>query len=75
MKNVSVNGKLIVGKKRFGKSKKETLLFVEDIAVLNINGDVSIGYGSDIEVFLRREWKHIQGGEGTGKVKVSRDFY
>jgi len=50
-KNIHINANLYIGTKRFKKSHRETILFVEDTASLTVNGDVSIGYGSDIEVF------------------------
>lgn len=49
--NIHINGNLFVGTKRFQKSHRETILFVEDTASLTVNGNVEIGYGSDIEVF------------------------
>lgn len=45
------NGVLTLGNKKFRKSKLETRLLVEAGATLRYDGDVTIGYGSDIEVF------------------------
>ena len=45
------NGVLNLGTKKFRKSKLETRLLVESGATLRYDGNVSIGYGSDIEVF------------------------
>lgn len=45
------NGVLTLGNKKFKKSKLETRLLVEAGATLRYDGNVIIGYGSDIEVF------------------------
>ena len=45
------NGVLILGWKKFGKSKLETRLLLEKGATLRFDGKTTIGYGSDIEVF------------------------
>lgn len=50
-KNIHINGDIYVGVKRFKKSHKETIMFVEDSASLTVNGEVKVGYGSDVEVF------------------------
>ena len=51
LRNIKINGNLVVGTKRLKKSHRETILFVEDSASLTVNGKVEVGYGSDIEVF------------------------
>lgn len=51
MKNIHIGGNLYIGTKRLKNSHKETIMFVEDTASLDIKGNVSVGYGSDIEVF------------------------
>lgn len=45
------NGILILGSKKIKKSKLETRLLVDAGATLKYDGNVTIGYGSDIEVF------------------------
>ena len=49
--NVKINGILTFGWKRFVRSKLETRLLVEENGTLEIQGNTTIGYGSDIEVF------------------------
>ena len=44
-------GILILGNKKFKKSKIETRLLVDENATLRYDGKTIIGYGSDIEVF------------------------
>lgn len=44
-------GVSIIGVKKFSKSKLETRILVDANAILDFQGNVSIGYGSDIEVF------------------------
>lgn len=41
----------VIGNKKFYKSKLETRLLVDRNATLDLQGNVIIGYGSDIEVF------------------------
>lgn len=41
----------IIGVKKFSKSKLETRILVDSNATLDLQGNVNIGYGSDIEVF------------------------
>lgn len=45
------NGVLILGYKKFKKSKLETRLLVGKGATLRYDGKTTIGYGSDIEIF------------------------
>ena len=45
------NGVIIIGAKKFPKSKLETRILVDENAILEFEGGVSIGYGADIEVF------------------------
>lgn len=45
------NGILILGRKKFAKSKLESRLLVEEGATLQYDGSTTIGYGADIEVF------------------------
>lgn len=49
--SVKMNGCLILGWKKFPKSKLESRLLVNKGGCLNVFGNVTIGYGSDIEVF------------------------
>lgn len=46
-------GITIIGYKKFSKSKLETRILVDEKATLELGGNVSIGYGSDIEVFSK----------------------
>lgn len=48
---IQLNGMFQFGSKKFGKSRLESRLLVDKGGVLRINGDVTIGYGSNIEVF------------------------
>jgi acetyltransferase-like isoleucine patch superfamily enzyme/coenzyme F420-reducing hydrogenase beta subunit len=48
---VNLNGTLTLGRKKFPKSKLESRLLVNKKGILNINGNVTIAYGCDIEVF------------------------
>lgn len=48
-------GILILGSKKFKKSKLETRLLVDNGAKLRYDGSVTIGYGSDIEVFANAD--------------------
>ena len=48
---VVLNGILTLGWKKFSNSSLETRLLLEKNATLIVNGDTSIGYGSDVEVF------------------------
>ena len=45
------NGVLLLGNKKFKKSKLETRLLVDKGATLRFDGNTTIGYGSDIEIF------------------------
>lgn len=49
--NVVLNGILHLGWKKFKDSHLETRLLIGENSTLQINGNVKIGYGSDIEVF------------------------
>jgi acetyltransferase-like isoleucine patch superfamily enzyme/coenzyme F420-reducing hydrogenase beta subunit len=49
--NVKINGIFRLGVKKFKNSKLETRLLVEREATLEIENNLNIGYGSDIEVF------------------------
>ncbi len=46
-------GITIIGYKKFSQSKLETRILVDEKATLELGGNVSIGYGSDIEVFSK----------------------
>ena len=50
-KNITLDGDLIIGTKRIKGSKLETRFVVEGSGKLDIKGNVSVGYGADIEVF------------------------
>ena len=56
------NGVLILGQKKFRKSKLETRLLVGNGATLRFDGTTKIGYGSDIEVFPNAELSFGGGG-------------
>lgn len=49
--NIIKHGTLILGNKKFPKSKLETRLLVNKGGTLEILGNTLIGYGSDIEIF------------------------
>lgn len=65
-KNAKVvkKGILILGNKKFSKSKLETRLLVNSGGTLEIKGNTIIGYGSDIEVFPGATLT-FEGGSGT----------
>ena len=48
---IEVNGKLIIGNKENKKSKMETRISINRNATIKVNGDFSIGAGSDIRIF------------------------
>lgn len=62
--NVRLKGRLYVGNKKFKRSKLETRLLVEKGASLISDGDVSLGYGSDVEVFKGAKL-HLKGHSGA----------
>jgi acetyltransferase-like isoleucine patch superfamily enzyme/coenzyme F420-reducing hydrogenase beta subunit len=49
--DVRLNTRLLVGAKKFRKSRLETRLLVEDGGALSVNSPFVFGYGSDIEIF------------------------
>lgn len=61
---IEVKGIFSIGQKRFSKSKLETRVLVEDNAVLKIDNNFSLGYGSDVEVF-QNALLHIEGNSAT----------
>lgn len=74
-------GNLILGNKKFPKSKLETRLLVNSGGTLEIKGNAIIGYGSDIEVFPGATLT-FEGGSGTNinttiicgeKIVIGRD--
>lgn len=58
---IELKGVLDIGWKKFSKSKLETRLLVEDEAILKIDSNWTLGYGSDVEVF-KGAFLHIEGG-------------
>ncbi len=48
---LKLDGCFLLGVKKFKKSKIESRLLVENNAKLNILGNISLGYGCDVEVF------------------------
>jgi len=48
---IITNGIVIIGTKKFSKSRLETRILVDNNATLEFKGNANIGYGSDIEVF------------------------
>lgn len=48
---LNLSGKFTIGWKKFANSRLETRVLVENGAQLDINGNWSLGYGSDVEVF------------------------
>lgn len=61
--NVIINGYFRVGAGRYRKSRAETKILVDKNAALKVDGPVTLGYGSDIEVFPGGELI-IKGGNG-----------
>ncbi len=55
-------GILLLGFKKFKKSKLETRLLVDKGATLRYDGNTTIGYGSDIEIFSNAELSFGGGG-------------
>lgn len=49
--NLHLNGLMILGWKKFPKSRLESRLLINKGGTLNVFGDVKFGYGCDIEVF------------------------
>ena len=79
--NIVKNGNLLLGHKKFPKSKLETRLLVNNGATLEILGNTTIGYGSDIEVFSGGKLI-FKGGGGTNinatiicaeRIEIGRD--
>lgn len=75
------NGNLLLGWKKFPKSKLETRLLVNVGATLEILGNTTIGYGADIEVFPGGKLT-FKGGGGTNinttiicaeKIEIGKD--
>lgn len=79
--NIIKNGNLILGSKKFPKSKLETRLLVNKGGTLEVLGNTTIGYGSDIEVFPGGKLT-FKGGGGTNinatiicaeKIEIGKD--
>lgn len=75
------DGNLLLGWKKFPKSKLETRLLVNDGGTLEILGHTTIGYGADIEVFPGGKLT-FKGGGGTNinttiicaeKIEIGKD--
>jgi acetyltransferase-like isoleucine patch superfamily enzyme/coenzyme F420-reducing hydrogenase beta subunit len=64
--NVKINGIFRLGNKRFKNSKLETRLLIEAGATFEVENDLSIMYGSDIEVFKGAILKF--GGKGGSNI-------
>lgn len=58
---IELNGVFSIGWKKFHKSNLETRLLVENDAMLKINSDWTLAYGSDVEVF-KGALLNIEGG-------------
>jgi acetyltransferase-like isoleucine patch superfamily enzyme len=67
--NVKINGIFKLGIKRFKNSKLETRLLIEHGATLEIENDLDIMYGSDIEVFEDGVLKF--GGKGATNINCT----
>jgi acetyltransferase-like isoleucine patch superfamily enzyme/coenzyme F420-reducing hydrogenase beta subunit len=67
--NININGIFRLGKKRLKKSTLETRLLVEENATLEIETDLVIGYGSDIEIFKGATLKF--GGKGGSNINTT----
>ena len=61
---IDIKGIFTIGQKRFSKSRLETRLLVEANAVLQVDHNFSLGYGSDVEVF-QNAFLHIEGNGAT----------
>lgn len=61
---MDLKGIFSIGQKKFSNSKLETRVLVEDNAVLKIDNNFSLGYGSDVEVF-QDALLHIEGNGAT----------
>ena len=78
---IEKRGKMILGWKKFSASRLETRLLIDKGGKLVIDGNVTIGYGADIEVFPNAELI-FKGGTGSNiattiicaeKIIVGRD--
>jgi acetyltransferase-like isoleucine patch superfamily enzyme/coenzyme F420-reducing hydrogenase beta subunit len=67
--SIKINGICRLGLKKFGKSKLETRLLLEAGATLETENDVTIMYGSDIEVFRGAILKF--GGKGGTNINCT----
>lgn len=68
--DVSINGKFLLGYKKFKKSKLETRLLVESGAKLSIDGNFTLYYGADVEVLSGGELI-IKGGNGGANINAN----
>jgi acetyltransferase-like isoleucine patch superfamily enzyme/coenzyme F420-reducing hydrogenase beta subunit len=67
--NIKINGVFKLGTKKFKGSKLETRLLVDSGATLEIENDLGIAYGSDIEVFKGATLKF--GGKGGSNINCT----
>ena len=81
--NIKLNGVLTLGIKRIKYSKLEARLLVEEGATLEVEDDLNIGYGADIEVFKGATLK-FGGKSGTNinctiicadRIEIGEDVY
>jgi acetyltransferase-like isoleucine patch superfamily enzyme/coenzyme F420-reducing hydrogenase beta subunit len=67
--HLKINGVFKLGGKRVKKSKLETRLLIENGATLEVENDLSIAYGSDIEIFKGAVLKF--GGKGGTNINCT----
>lgn len=66
---IESKGKLLIGSKENPKSKQETRISMGNNAKWNINGEFSVGYGTDIRIFDNAELK-LGSGYFNGFVQI-----
>lgn len=52
---IRCNGKLIIGSREHSRSKQETRFSMGKNSILNVTGEFSIGFGSDVRIFDQAE--------------------
>jgi acetyltransferase-like isoleucine patch superfamily enzyme/coenzyme F420-reducing hydrogenase beta subunit len=67
--NIIIEGPVLVGLKKFRKSKLETRVLVEEGANVHFRGAFRIGYGADIEVFRNAEF--VCGANSGGNIALT----
>lgn len=67
--NIIVNGQVLIGKKRFYKSKLESRFLAEAGSKIIFEGNFRFGYGCDVEVFRNAEL--VCGAESGGNIGLT----